>query len=166
MWGEAVLAEARPLNRPILLSIGYAACHWCHVMAHESFEDAGVAAVMNELFINIKVDRDERPDIDQVYMSALRALDQPGRWPLTMFLTPAFPNPLREGVIDAGKRLQASTRNTSPYLPRESRTFEHAESLYYSGPFSLPRWAAIARHQVLAIESDYRKTVESLYGRL
>ena len=89
MWGEAALAEARRLNKPILLSIGYAACHWCHVMAHESFEDAGVAAVMNELFINIKVDREERPDIDEVYMAALHALDQPGGWPLTMFLTPA-----------------------------------------------------------------------------
>ena len=88
MWGEAALAEARRLNKPILLSIGYAACHWCHVMAHESFEDAGVAAVMNELFINIKVDREERPDIDEVYMAALHALDQPGGWPLTMFLTP------------------------------------------------------------------------------
>ena len=88
MWGEAALAEARRLNKPILLSIGYAACHWCHVMAHESFEDAGVAAVMNELFVNIKVDREERPDIDEVYMAALHALDQPGGWPLTMFLTP------------------------------------------------------------------------------
>jgi uncharacterized protein YyaL (SSP411 family) len=88
MWGEAALAEARRVNRPILLSIGYAACHWCHVMAHESFEDAGVAAVMNELFINIKVDREERPDIDEVYMAALHALGQPGGWPLTMFLTP------------------------------------------------------------------------------
>ena len=89
VWGEAALAEARRLNKPILLSIGYAACHWCHVMAHESFEDAGVAAVMNELFVNIKVDREERPDIDEVYMAALHALDQPGGWPLTMFLTPA-----------------------------------------------------------------------------
>ena len=79
MWGEAALAEARRLNRPILLSIGYAACHWCHVMAHESFEDAGVAAVMNELFINIKVDREERPDIDEVYMAALARPRSAGR---------------------------------------------------------------------------------------
>ena len=88
-WGLAALEEARRLDRPILLSVGYAACHWCHVMAHESFEDAEVAAVMNELFVNIKVDREERPDVDQVYMSALQALGQPGGWPLTMFLTPA-----------------------------------------------------------------------------
>ncbi|SDR24839.1 hypothetical protein SAMN05519103_01478 [Rhizobiales bacterium GAS113] len=89
VWGVAALEEARRLDRPILLSIGYAACHWCHVMAHESFEDAEVAGVMNALFVNIKVDREERPDVDQVYMSALQALGQPGGWPLTMFLTPA-----------------------------------------------------------------------------
>ncbi|WP_201274106.1 thioredoxin domain-containing protein [Microvirga brassicacearum] len=86
-WGPAALAEAQRLNRPVLLSIGYAACHWCHVMAHESFEDARVAQVMNELFVNIKVDREERPDVDQVYMSALHALGEQGGWPLTMFLT-------------------------------------------------------------------------------
>ena len=89
MWGVAALEEAKRLDKPILLSVGYAACHWCHVMAHESFEDAEVAAVMNELFVSIKVDREERPDVDQVYMSALHALGQPGGWPLTMFLTPA-----------------------------------------------------------------------------
>jgi uncharacterized protein YyaL (SSP411 family) len=87
-WGPEALAEARRLNRPILISIGYAACHWCHVMAHESFEDPDVAAVMNELFVNIKVDREERPDVDHVYMSALHLLGEPGGWPLTMFLTP------------------------------------------------------------------------------
>src|SRR5262245_42366019 len=73
-WGQEALAEAQRTNRPILLSVGYAACHWCHVMAHESFEDADTAAVMNELFINIKVDREERPDIDQIYMAALHHL--------------------------------------------------------------------------------------------
>jgi uncharacterized protein YyaL (SSP411 family) len=88
-WGVAALAEARHANKPILLSVGYAACHWCHVMAHESFEDADTARVMNELFVNIKVDREERPDIDQIYMSALHLLGEQGGWPLTMFLTPA-----------------------------------------------------------------------------
>ena len=87
-WGEEALAAARREKKPILLSVGYAACHWCHVMAHESFEDEGVAAVMNEHFINIKVDREERPDIDAIYMSALHLLGQQGGWPLTMFLTP------------------------------------------------------------------------------
>jgi uncharacterized protein YyaL (SSP411 family) len=87
-WGTAALAEAKRTNKPILLSVGYAACHWCHVMAHESFEDAATAQVMNDLFVNIKVDREERPDIDQIYMSALHHLGEHGGWPLTMFLTP------------------------------------------------------------------------------
>jgi uncharacterized protein len=87
-WSPEALAEAQRSDRPILLSVGYAACHWCHVMAHESFEDEPTAAVMNELFVNIKVDREERPDVDHVYMSALHALGEQGGWPLTMFLTP------------------------------------------------------------------------------
>src|SRR5260370_12638543 len=87
-WGTQALAEAKKGNKPILLSVGYAACHWCHVMAHESFEDEATARVMNELFVNIKVDREERHDIDQIYMSALHHLGEHGGWPLTMFLTP------------------------------------------------------------------------------
>jgi uncharacterized protein len=87
-WGEAALARARAEDKPILLSIGYAACHWCHVMAHESFEDPATAQVMNELFVNIKVDREERPDIDAIYMSAVQAMTGQGGWPMTMFLTP------------------------------------------------------------------------------
>jgi len=87
-WGPQALAAAKQHNKPILLSVGYAACHWCHVMAHESFEDADTARVMNELFVNIKVDREERPDIDQIYMAALHHLGEHGGWPLTMFLTP------------------------------------------------------------------------------
>jgi uncharacterized protein YyaL (SSP411 family) len=85
-WGPDALHKAKQSKKPILLSIGYAACHWCHVMAHESFEDEQVAAVMNELFVNIKVDREERPDIDQIYMAALHHLGERGGWPLTMFL--------------------------------------------------------------------------------
>jgi uncharacterized protein len=88
-WGPAALAAAKSSNKPILLSVGYAACHWCHVMAHESFEDEPTAKVMNDLFVNIKVDREERPDIDQIYMAALHLLGEHGGWPLTMFLTPA-----------------------------------------------------------------------------
>src|SRR5579863_8498494 len=88
-WGPEALAEAKQTNKPILLSVGYAACHWCHVMAHESFEDRDTAAVMNDLFVNIKVDREERPDIDQIYMAALHHLGEHGGWPLTMFLTPS-----------------------------------------------------------------------------
>lgn len=88
-WGPEALDTARRENKPILLSIGYSACHWCHVMAHESFEDADTAAVMNELFINIKVDREERPDLDKIYQTAYQLLNgRPGGWPLTMFLMP------------------------------------------------------------------------------
>ena len=87
-WGPDALAEAKAQNKPILLSVGYAACHWCHVMAHESFENPDIADQMNRLFINIKVDREERPDIDTIYQSALSMLGQQGGWPLTMFLTP------------------------------------------------------------------------------
>ncbi|MEM7611619.1 MAG: thioredoxin domain-containing protein [Pseudomonadota bacterium] len=88
-WGPEALAEARKQDKPILLSIGYAACHWCHVMAHESFEDEHIAEVMNRLFINIKVDREQRPDLDRIYQTAHQLMTQrPGGWPLTMFLTP------------------------------------------------------------------------------
>jgi uncharacterized protein YyaL (SSP411 family) len=103
-WGPDALAEARRTKKPILLSVGYAACHWCHVMAHESFEDAATAQVMNELFVNIKVDREERPDIDQIYMNALHILGEQGGWPLTMFLTP-----------------QAEPVWGGTYFPKESR---------------------------------------------
>ena len=87
-WGEEALARARTENRPILLSIGYSACHWCHVMAHESFEDPDTARLMNELFVNIKVDREERPDLDTIYMQAVQAMTGRGGWPMTVFLTP------------------------------------------------------------------------------
>ena len=88
-WSEEALALAREQNKPILLSIGYSACHWCHVMAHESFEDEATAAIMNEHFINIKVDREERPDIDRIYQTAHQLIARrPGGWPLTMFLSP------------------------------------------------------------------------------
>lgn len=88
IWSPEVLQAAQAANKPILLSIGYAACHWCHVMAHESFENPAMAEVMNRLFVNIKVDREERPDIDTIYMNALHVLGEQGGWPLTMFLTP------------------------------------------------------------------------------
>jgi uncharacterized protein YyaL (SSP411 family) len=87
-WGDDALELAKQENKPILLSIGYAACHWCHVMAHESFEDDQTALLMNEHFINIKVDREERPDLDSIYMSAVTAMTGHGGWPMTVFLTP------------------------------------------------------------------------------
>ena len=114
-WGPAALQMSRESGKPILLSVGYSACHWCHVMAHESFEDEGVAALMNELFVNIKVDREERPDIDQIYQTAHAMLTQrSGGWPLTMFLTPEtkpffggtyFPKTARYGLPGFGDLL-------------------------------------------------------------
>jgi uncharacterized protein YyaL (SSP411 family) len=87
-WGEEAFEKARRENKPVLLSIGYSACHWCHVMAHESFEDEQIAQLMNENFVNIKVDREERPDLDQIYMNAVQMMTHHGGWPMTMFLTP------------------------------------------------------------------------------
>jgi uncharacterized protein YyaL (SSP411 family) len=88
VWAAETLAKAKAADKPIVLSIGYAACHWCHVMAGESFENAETAALMNDLFVPIKVDREERPDLDSIYQNALGLLGQRGGWPLTMFLTP------------------------------------------------------------------------------
>ncbi len=85
-WGDEAFAEARARNVPVLLSVGYSACHWCHVMAHESFEDDEVAAAMNAKFVNIKVDREERPDVDAIYMDAVQALTGRGGWPMTVAL--------------------------------------------------------------------------------
>jgi uncharacterized protein YyaL (SSP411 family) len=115
-WGEEALARARDEDRPILLSIGYAACHWCHVMEHESFEDAETAALMNEHFVSVKVDREERPDLDAVYMDAVVALTGQGGWPMTVFLTPAgepffggtyFPPAPRHGLPSFRQVLEA-----------------------------------------------------------
>ncbi len=123
-WSKAALEEAQAGGgRPILLSVGYAACHWCHVMAHESFEDPATAAVMNELFVNVKVDREERPDIDAIYQSALALMGEQGGWPLTMFLTPEgepfwggtyFPPTARygrPGFVDVLRNVSETYRN-------------------------------------------------------
>src|SRR5207244_12796640 len=87
-WGLDALEKAKREDKPILLSIGYAACHWCHVMAHESFEDEETARLMNEKFVNIKVDREERPDLDRIYMQAVQAMSGHGGWPMTIVLPP------------------------------------------------------------------------------
>ena len=115
-WDPQALAAARDSGRPILLSVGYSACHWCHVMAHESFEDQRLAALMNEHFVNIKVDREERPDVDALYMDALQAMTGRGGWPMTVFLTPEglpfyggtyFPPEARHGMAGFGEVLTA-----------------------------------------------------------
>ena len=128
-WGEEALARAKREDKPILLSVGYSACHWCHVMAHESFEDSEVAALMNRLFVNIKVDREERPDIDQIYQLAQQMLSQrTGGWPLTMFLTP-------EGTPFFG----------GTYFPKEAR-------------YNLPGFPQVLEH-IARVYRDNRKEI-------
>ncbi|MDE3129676.1 MAG: thioredoxin domain-containing protein, partial [Acidobacteriota bacterium] len=97
-WGQEALQRARAEQRPLLVSIGYSACHWCHVMAHESFEDPAVAALMNDSFVCVKVDREERPDIDAVCMAACQAMTGQGGWPLNVFLTPDEQQPFFAGT--------------------------------------------------------------------
>src|SRR5208337_150945 len=115
-WGPDALARAKAENKPILLSIGYSACHWCHVMERESFENDAIARLMNENFVPIKVDREERPDLDQIYMDAVQLIAGRGGWPLTVFLTPEgkpffggtyFPPEDRHGMAGFGRVLQA-----------------------------------------------------------
>ncbi|SCX39112.1 thioredoxin domain-containing protein [Nitrosospira sp. Nsp1] len=144
-WGEEALALARAQNRPILLSIGYSACHWCHVMAHECFEDAQVAMVMNQHFVNIKVDREERPDIDQIYQIALYILTRRnGGWPLTLFLTPDqkpffggtyFPKAPRHGLPGF---LDLLPRVAEAYQVRGEQIERQGESLLKSLANMLP----------------------------
>jgi uncharacterized protein YyaL (SSP411 family) len=139
-WGEEAFEKARRENKPVLLSIGYSACHWCHVMAHESFENEDIAQLMNEYFVNIKVDREERPDLDQIYMNAVQMMTHHGGWPMTVFLTPdavpfyggtyyppqdrynipGFPRVLI-GVAEAYKERQDEIRETGTSLITELR---------------------------------------------
>lgn len=131
-WGEAAFKAAREQQKPIFLSVGYSTCHWCHVMAHESFEDAEVAALLNEHFISIKLDREERPDVDDIYMGAIHAMGQRGGWPLSMFLTPEltpffggtyFPKPQFMQVLD---RLQQLWRDERPKIMESGKSLtEH-----------------------------------------
>ncbi|SEQ54300.1 hypothetical protein SAMN05216548_105168 [Faunimonas pinastri] len=165
-WSDEALAEARARNVPIHLSIGYSACHWCHVLARESFSDRETASVLNDHFVNIKVDREERPDIDQVYMSALHALGQQGGWPLTMFLKPDGkpfwggtyfpPRPMHgmpsfrqvlEGVSDAWKRQDEAVLQNSQALTdhlnrsaRSGNAVPGAETLAQSTRRTLEIW--------------------------
>src|SRR5713101_6631978 len=111
-WAEEAFEKARREDKPVLLSIGYSACHWCHVMEHESFENEEIAKLMNDNFVNIKVDREERPDLDQIYMSAVQMMTGQGGWPMTMFLTP-------KGVpFYGGTYFPPADRQNMPGFPR------------------------------------------------
>jgi uncharacterized protein YyaL (SSP411 family) len=134
-WGEEALARSAGENKPILLSIGYSACHWCHVMEHESFEDPSIAKVMNDNFVNIKVDREERPDLDQIYMSAVQIMTGSGGWPLTVFLLPTgapifggtyFPPDDRYGRPGFRRVLEAIAE---AYRTRPGEVIENAKGL-------------------------------------
>jgi uncharacterized protein YyaL (SSP411 family) len=138
-WGPEALARARDENKPILLSIGYAACHWCHVMEHESFEDAATAALMNERFVSIKVDREERPDLDAIYMQAVQAMTGHGGWPMTVFLTPEgvpfyggtyFPKDDRHGMPSFKRILQAVAESYTSRPEGVARTADSVREMY------------------------------------
>ena len=138
-WGPEALERARHENKPILLSIGYAACHWCHVMEHESFEDATTAALMNERFVSIKVDREERPDLDAIYMQAVQAMTGHGGWPMTVFLTPEgfpfyggtyFPKDDRHGMPSFKRILQAVSDSYTSKPDGVARTAASVREMY------------------------------------
>ncbi len=160
-WGAEALRRAREEDKPIFLSIGYAACHWCHVMEHESFEDPAVAAVMNEHFINVKVDREERPDLDQIYMAAVQAMTGQGGWPMSVFLTPAgvpfyggtyFPPAARHGMpafVDLLRAIADAWRNR-----RDEVTHSGTGLVNHIRQQSVP--AAVSALSAGALEGAYR----------
>lgn len=171
-WGEAAFARARAESKPILLSVGYAACHWCHVMAHESFEDPATADLMNALFVNIKVDREELPDIDGLYQNALALTGQQGGWPLTVFLTPAgeafwggtyFPPHARHGLPAFREVLRGvaeSFAQEQDKILHNSRSIRRAlEALYQPTQAALPLPA-----QSTAIAERLLQFYDPLYG--
>jgi uncharacterized protein len=155
-WGTEALERARREQTPILLSIGYAACHWCHVMAHESFEDPPTAALMNERFVNIKVDREERPDLDGIYMQAVQAMTGHGGWPMTVFLTP-------DGApFYGGTYFPKDDRNGMPSFARILRTVSDA---FHARPDDVARAAASVR-ELYAAAAEQTRSAGPLGERL
>lgn len=145
-WGEEALAKARAEDKPILLSIGYSACHWCHVMAHESFEDPATAQLMNELFVNVKVDREERPDIDRVYQAAHHLMmRRGGGWPLTMFLTPGELVPIFAGTY--------FPKDARYGMPAFSEVLGRVAEYYLRKPPELKAQGPALREALAAIEA-------------
>jgi uncharacterized protein YyaL (SSP411 family) len=174
-WGEEALARARAQDKPILLSVGYSACHWCHVMAHESFEDATVAAVMNRLFVNVKVDREERPDLDQIYQAAHQMLAQrAGGWPLTMFLSPDgtpffggtyFPKEPRHGLpgfADLCERVAALWKEKRAEIARQD--VEVRQALGTTVPRRAESGVALADDAITAMLANLRANFDPHFG--
>jgi uncharacterized protein YyaL (SSP411 family) len=174
-WGGEALERARREDKPILLSIGYSACHWCHVMARESFEDAGVAAVMNRLFVNVKVDREERPDLDQIYQAAHQVLAQRGGgWPLTMFLAPDgtpffggtyFPKERRYGMMAFPELCERIAR---AWQDKRADIGEQSQALRQALSRTLPRGAAsssdFSAEALRAMLEGLRANFDAEYG--
>ena len=170
-WGQEALERARREDKPILLSIGYAACHWCHVMAHESFEDEETARLMNELFVNIKVDREERPDLDSIYMQATQAMTGHGGWPMTVVLTPEtvpfyagtyFPPDDRQGMPSFRRVLQAVANAYQTKRGSVDETAAKMRELYASA--NAPS-AASGRLTAHTLERAYRTIAQRFDAR-
>ena len=174
-WGDEAFALARATGKPILLSVGYSACHWCHVMAHECFEDIETASLMNELFVNIKVDREERPDVDAIYMDAVQAMTGRGGWPMTVFLTPDakpfyggtyFPKPtfiqLMNAIVDAWhNRRDDIESNIEALMQSLSRTSRITNN---TGNTQSPQSALIGQQQLNAAVEQMLKTFDADWG--
>ena len=159
-WGEEAFEQARRLDKPVLLSVGYSSCHWCHVMAHESFEDPETAAVMNELYVNVKVDREERPDVDSIYMNAVQAMTGRGGWPMTVWLTPEakpfyagtyFPKDDRHGMPSFRRVMEGLHQS---WLTRRGDLSEQADRVAASIDRTLPIVEALPGRDTL--EAAYR----------
>ncbi len=173
-WCQEAFEEAQRLDKPVLLSIGYAACHWCHVMAHESFEKDGTAALMNGLFVNIKVDREERPDVDTLYMTALQELGEQGGWPLTMFLTPDgmpffggtyFPDTPRYGRPS----FQQVLENVARVYAQEKETIEQNTAYLKSRLMPRLNYGAapeFSEEQIAAVASKFIGAIDPTNGGL
>ncbi|MDA0297433.1 MAG: thioredoxin domain-containing protein [Actinobacteria bacterium] len=174
-WGDEAFALARVTGKPILLSVGYSACHWCHVMAHECFEDVETASLMNELFVNIKVDREERPDVDAIYMDAVQAMTGRGGWPMTVFLTPDakpfyggtyFPKPtfiqLMNAIIDAWHNRRDDIEiNVEALMQSLSRTSRITSN---SGDTESAQSALIGPEHLNAAVEQMRQTFDAEWG--
>ncbi|HEY8166909.1 MAG TPA: thioredoxin domain-containing protein [Gemmatimonadaceae bacterium] len=165
-WGDEALERARSEDKPILLSIGYAACHWCHVMAHESFEDPETAQLMNELFVNIKVDREERPDLDAIYMQAVQALTGHGGWPMTMFLTPKgepfyggtyYPPSDQRGMPSFRRVLRSVSDAWSNRRDAVATTAQQIAEIYAAAAMQARSEGALSAH---TLELAYRGTAQ------
>jgi len=174
-WGSEALERARREDKPILLSIGYSACHWCHVMAHESFEDESTAALMNQLFVNVKVDREERPDLDRIYQTAHQMLSQRGGgWPLTVFLAPAdqrpfftgtyFPREARYGMPGFGEVLRAVARHYAEEREQVAKLGAAVTGAYAELQPAGAAAAALDRAPLVALRAQLEKQFDDKFG--